>query len=285
MKDILLGAIDLYNWDTIKPWVKSIRETGFDGDIYLICYRIDDDIYDNIEKYKINSYTVNHTPYGTPINHQDKGSPTQAHNYRFYHAWELLHRLKNEENAKYQHVIMTDVRDVVFQRNPSEWLSQQNDSFIVAPSEGIQFSKEEWNKTNMIRGFGELFWNLTAQFWTVYNVGTIAGSFDAMHDLFHTIFRMTEGRYYPSDQSSFNVLVHGMYSDIVVKASQQDGWAAQMGTAHDPTKSWLWERLNEPKPVILSNGNVVTQNNELYCMVHQWDRVPQLKKIYNERFA
>lgn len=282
MTDILIGAADLYSWKDVQPWIASARQSGFTGDAYLICYRIDNDIRENAPKYNLELYECEHDPYGQPIVHQQKGSPTQSHNLRFYHAWELLTRLK----IMYRNVIMTDVRDVIFQVNPSEWLTTHlisEQQRIVCPSEHIRFMDEPWNKDNLIKGFGQIIYDLVGHLWIAYNVGTIAGDFFQMKKLIHAIFRMTEGRYYPSDQSSFNVLAHetgfGHYL-----ATSRSGWAAQLGTTQDPTKSYLWDKCCEARPIIGEDGLVRTPTGELFTIVHQWDRVPQLKAIIPTRY-
>ncbi|KKL84482.1 hypothetical protein LCGC14_1964270, partial [marine sediment metagenome] len=43
MKDLLFGAADHYTWEQIRPWAKSIRESGFDGQVVLLVYRGDVD--------------------------------------------------------------------------------------------------------------------------------------------------------------------------------------------------------------------------------------------------
>jgi hypothetical protein len=285
LTDILIGAADLLSMDQIRPWVKSARASGFEGDIYLICYRIGDDIRLEAPKYGVELYEVEHTPYGTPIQHSAPGTPTQAHNMRFYHAWELLTRLGAEN---YDFVIMTDARDVYFKRNPSAYLRYQlasSEYDFIAPYESIQFAQEEWNANNIIQGFGQVHWEVAAKNWGVYNVGTIAGRAQAMRDLFQTIFAMTEGRYYPSDQSSWNVLVHGLLADRMFIARERDAWAAQCGTTLDPTKAYLWERLTEARPRIVGPERVVVNSlHQDFVMVHQWDRCPELKDFINERY-
>jgi hypothetical protein len=54
-------------------------------------------------------------------------------------------------------------------------------------------------------------------------------------------------------------------------------WCAQLGTTHDPKiqnkyKSFL---LDYP-PVILDN-KIYTEFGEAYCLVHQYDRLPDFK--------
>jgi hypothetical protein len=286
MKDLLVGAVDTYNWNQIKPWAESIRETGFDGDVFLIVYRLQEDITKQATDLGIELYNVEHTPYMTPIVHEGPNTPTQSHNFRFYHIWELLTRL-SASMRDYNSVILTDVRDVYFQSNPSKWLqdSVHEVEFIIAPSEGIRFGKEEWNQNNIISGFGRLIYDLhDMDNKPVANVGTIAGSYELMKDLCLTIFTMTEGRYYPSDQSSFNILINGLLSPQTLFTHMDQGWAAQMGTTNDPTKSWLWEHLIEARPEVNVDDLVYTPSGNRFCMVHQWDRVPQLKQMVQRKY-
>jgi hypothetical protein len=292
MTDILIGAADGYGWDEIKPWVKSARLSGFTGLIYLILYRVKGDkqaLLDELAKYNVQTYEVEHTPYMTRIQHAQKGSPTQAHSVRFYHAWELLTQLANDASVinDLQQCIMTDVRDVVFQRNPSEYFAARtNTRPIIAASEGIYFQNEPWNQDNLIQGFGQAFWELEATHWKAYNVGTIAGHWTYMRTLFHTIFTMTEGRYYPSDQSSFNVLLHGSYQPNIQRLSHEDTWACQLGVMGDTTKPQLLEKVCEPLPIIdKTTGMVYNYKNEPFVIVHQWDRNAYLKPIIDARYA
>ena len=34
-KDLIIGGASNYNWDQLKYWVNSIKQTGFEGDIVL----------------------------------------------------------------------------------------------------------------------------------------------------------------------------------------------------------------------------------------------------------
>jgi hypothetical protein len=99
--DILIGAADNYGWDEIKAWVKSARLSGFTGLMYLILYRVKGDkqtLLDQLAQYNVQPYEVEHTPYMTAIQHAQPGTPTQAHNLRFYHAWELLTQLSFDDS-------------------------------------------------------------------------------------------------------------------------------------------------------------------------------------------
>lgn len=279
-KDILIGAVDGYNWQQIKPWVVSAKDSGFEGEIWLITYRIDgvEEMGCALRDHGVNVYQVGAIP-------SRPGVPSTSHNQRFYDAWELLYRL-NPDN--YRFAIMTDVRDVIFQRNPIPWLKGViAPGAVIAASEGIKFKDEEWNRTNLINGFGERFYSVVgADDWKAYNVGTLAGYAQPLCKLFLEIYEMTHRNYYPSDQSAFNVLVNYLARDVCYPMSMLAPWAAQLGTTHDPTKPWLWERLVDPRPtIVMPEGKVITREGAEYAIIHQWDRVPELKALYSKRYA
>ena len=279
--DILIGAVDLYNWEQMRPWVKSIKRSGFTGEIWLIAYRVDESDLKIVESHGINVYKVDHDPFLRPIQHAQPGTPTQAHNLRFFHAWELLARLDSDN---YRYAIMTDVRDVIFQKNPSIWLEQRGvgPQQFIAPSEGIRFKDEEWNQNNLKMGHGPIVYDQGYGDLKAYNVGTIAGGADIMRRLSYMIYTMTCGRHYPSDQSSFNVIVNDLLRFNALEVGMDEGWAAQLGTTHDPTKPWLWDRICDPRPLLYDDVSVRTTAGELFTIVHQWDRVPNLKAAYTK---
>jgi hypothetical protein len=281
-KDLLVGGIDNYSWQQIAPWVLSIKETGFTGDIWLVAYRIADDVIATLDAQGVNVYKVDHDPFMRPINHSAHG-PTSAHNLRFYHIWELLSRLNAEE---YKYVITTDVRDVVFQTDPSIWLRNNmgGEKPLISPSECILYKNEEWGKQNFLDSYGPVIWELEMQDKESCNVGTIAGTFDAIKRACLQIYEMSLGRSYPSDQSSWNLLTHVLWKSEIRIAYEFFDWAAQIGTTLDPTKPWLWERLTDAQPVIRPDNMVVSSNGVPYVIVHQWDRHPHLRDLYTQKY-
>lgn len=284
MKDLIIGAVDLYNWDKINAWAISIRESGFTGDVALLAYRVGDEVIDNAKKLNINVYKIDHDAFGNAINHNAGGRDTQCHQLRFFHAWQLL----GQDNTIYDNVIMTDVRDVIFQSNPSVWLERykglNTSSVITTSSEGITFGNEPWNADNLIRGFGPLV-HQSAINWPVYNVGVLAGPTQLMKNLFLSLYQMTYNRYIPSDQSAYNVLLQeGLLNRRFVSTTHRNNWACQCGTMLDPEKAHYKPVLMDPIPVI-RDGRVYNHDNEPFVIVHQWDRVPELKSDIERRYV
>jgi len=289
-KDLLIGAADLYDWSKINNWARSARESGFTGDIALLTYRVSENVPLRAKELSIDVYQIDHDPYGQAISHNTQGRNTQSHQMRFFHAWQLL--WTDELYKNYNHVIMTDVRDVIFQKNPSEFFILGNKTPIlnnltgyrfVASSEAIQYKNEPWGADNMMNGFGPLVWEMAKE-WKIYNVGVVAGISRNMMGLFLNLYTMTVGRYIPSDQSAYNILVNLTNADQFYQTGHSDNWAAQLGTTLDPQKSHYDSLLVEVKPMV-RDGLVYNQRGQLFHIVHQWDRVPGLNETINQRYS
>jgi hypothetical protein len=84
-----------------------------------------------------------------------------------------------------------------------------------------------------------------------------------------------------SDQVGLNLLINTTWFNKVLLAESDRGWACHCGTLLDPSKFDIHDKyLQEPKPQIKEDG-VYSASGNLYCFVHQYDRVPELQSKIN----
>jgi hypothetical protein len=288
MKDIVIGAVTNYSWDKIKFWVNSLEASGFDGLKVMICYNLD---YGVVEELTKRGFTV----FGFKQNEAEHRLEYSNSNFnicldRFSHIWYFLNNLENKE--QYRYVISTDVRDVIFQTNPSTWLEENMlDKEINVGSECIKFGDEEWNKNNMYLSFGPLIAdNMKDKI--VYNAGAIAGKFQSFIDFCNNIFLSCGGapQHVPGgggpDQAAMNVLLNMKpYSDITNFAKSEDGWAAQLAVMGDPRKFDTMSKFITEPFCHIEGDTVYTNNGKIYSIVHQYDRNPELTKAIEKKYA
>ena len=119
------------------------------------------------------------------------------------------------------------------------------------------------------------------------NVGVLAGRGDDMRDLACMIFNMSINRPIPIvDQSTFNLMISMapyLYTSLYLKS--EDAWACQLGTTADPSKIAEFKPLLEEPSPRFENGKVVTSLGKEFTIVHQYDRVPDWKKVIEEKYA
>lgn len=278
-KDIVIGAADLYDWWQVKNWVKSIKHSGFDGTIVLLCYRVTNELLLHCEEEGVQLFDVTTDRFNKQIQHGLPGHSSDVHQLRFFHFWQILSSFPED----YRYCIATDVRDVIFQTNPSEWLKANlNNHKFTIPSENIAYENESWNVDNVLNSLGPLVYTKLAS-QPVANVGTIGGDAQYLANLFLTLHTMTIGLSLPSDQSCFNLLCSGLLKEQGLLVGTNAGWCAQLGVSNDDTKMHLQQHLLQPKPTI-KDGLVYNDHGELFTLVHQYNRIPELNNFIHNKY-
>ena len=286
MKDIVIGCITGYDFDKIKPWVNSLDQCGFTGHKAMICYNIDFETVEELVKRKYAIFSFRKDDTTRMFKYKDNFSIVVE---RFFHLWYFLKNLREKNELK--NVITTDVKDVIFQTNPTDWLERKlGHNRVNVASESIKYEDEEWGKNNLLKSFGQAIYD-EHKGNTIYNAGTIAGKVEHMIGLFLNIYMLCNSTQHQieggggPDQAALNILLHTQaYKQITNFANSEDAWAAQLGTTGPQIAGKYGDKLLENSPEIRDNI-VFTSRNEPFCLVHQYDRVPELKKAIEEKYS
>lgn len=272
MKDLLIGAYTKYNWAQLKNWVLSIKDSGFTGDVILIAFETNQNTIDKLKENNIEVISVN-----KELNYR---SNIPIHVERFIF---MYHHIKNRN---YRYVLTTDVKDVIFQSNPFNWIENNiGNKKLIISSESLKYKDEPWGNENLMQTFGKyIYYEFHEK--EIYNVGVIAGHFQYVKDLMLQLFWMSTNRSIPIvDQATFNVMMHTEpWLSITKRVRSEEGWACQLGTTADPNKIDAFRpNLLENIPHI-RNGLVFSSKDKKFYIVHQYDRVPDLKVIIDEKY-
>jgi hypothetical protein len=277
MKDLIVGCATNYDWSKLKYWVNSINASGFEGDKVLILMNCDKDTVKKISDSGFSIIAFNQDTDGNLT----YNSNMMVHVERFFHIYQLL------KDNLYRYVITTDVKDVVFQQNPSVWLENNftDSDDLIFSSESMKYKDEPWGNQNLLETFGPQIYEDFKNH-TIFNVGVLAGRGYAMKDLMMNIFASCMHRPIKiCDQSTFNFLIsQHPYLKTSKYTKSEDGWACQLGTTADPSKLEQFRPfLLEPSPK-LEGDKVLTSEGIEYIIVHQYDRVPEWKKVIEAKY-
>ena len=261
---IIFGCITKYTPQDIRPYVESIEQSGFKGGKMMLVYDVPQETIDYLKSKGWDLY----------------GGELQQHIIlqRFVDAYKLLESYENET------IIWTDVKDVIFQKDPTDWLNKNMDSEIMAFSECITFKDDEWACVNSGTSF-PMEWEWL-QHLPSYCAGTIVGKGYALKDLFIEIYRWSLTTSNPqqlSDQAAFNVLINlNHFKENVQFVDQEQGFVTQLGTVFIK-KDHFGNKLLEPTP-IYKDGEFFNSQNEKFVIVHQYDRNPQIKETIYKKY-
>ena len=257
MKDLVISAIANCLPEKIKLYVESLNDSGFDGDKIMICYNLPQE---TVEYLTLKGWEC----YGGEL----VGHP---HMKRLIDMWWFL---QNDER-KWNRIITTDVRDIVWQTNPSNWLSDNLNSEIIVASECIKNQDEPWAHKNIHEGYGPIFWDLIKEN-VVANVGVIAGKYQSVKDLLQLVWLVSQAgdtRHF-TDQSALNLIINN--SLLKDKIEVNSDFALQVDTLKKDTRF-------EKKTYSIQNE--IVMNGEIpYVLVHQYDRIEELNNLIENKY-
>ena len=229
----ILGCITKYKPEDIKPYVESIHQSGFKGRKVMMVYDIPKETIDYLKSKGWELYQ----------------NELQQHIIlqRFRDIYKLLEKFPDEI------IIWTDVKDVIFQKDPTQWIDYNMDDEIMAFSESITMKDDPWACVNSGTSF-PMEWEWL-QNKVSYCAGTIVGESEYLRDLFINIYRWSMTTSNPdqlSDQAAYNVLINlnGIVENVQ-KVNQEEGFVTQLGTVL-VKKDEFKDVLLEPTPIKIS---------------------------------
>jgi hypothetical protein len=273
--DAVIGAIYKYGWEEISVWANSLAETGFVGDRVLIAIDVAPEC---VERLGEAGFSVIQPRQEDRLRMNGGYAPFLVE--RFQHIADFL------AVANYRHVILTDVRDVVFQANPSAWLEAHFEGRgLLTSSEGVRIGDEWWGSHMLENAFGTDALDAVRDRLS-RNAGIIAGTREECLRICREIVRVcTQEHETGADQAAYNlILSEENWRHLATTVHHDVAWACQAGTVADPRQlPQLREALLDVAPVF-DGAFVRTPGGEPYAIVHQYDRVPQWRDCFEARY-
>ena len=262
MKYTIVSSLTNYGVEQIRPFVESINRSGYKGEKLMLVYDVSVEVINYLDA---NGWLI---VQGVPQQHIIL--------QRFRDMYALLSQYETDV------IIWVDVKDIIFQKDPTEWLNMWMQRDILAFSESLKFGDEEWARLNAGTSF-PMEWE-SLQHEEIYCAGTIVGKREAIRDLFIDIYRWSLTTANPqqlADQAAYNILIHmHQWKDKVQYVKQQEGFAAQL---HLKLKKGDTLPYTEVLPTI-DGDEIKNSKGELYTLVHQYDRNEELKKIIENKY-
>lgn len=303
-KDLIIGVVDNYDWNKIKYWANSIEQSGFDGYKALIVYNMNKETVDLLTQKQF-------MLIGVGESHEQNGYVFQGNSNimvdRFLHIHHFLSML-NDPNMV-DRVIITDVRDVVFQRNPTDWLNEYflHGYDLLVGSENITYGNEPWGRNNISKSFGDYFLDRKKDD-PIFCAGVIAGDLQGLKDFCLNLWLIcrglnpwVEGGGGP-DQAAMNIMLDlETYHFSTLFTNPSSGWVLHAGTsmpaieagsggigeAYRANPNMSIEFLIDLQYSVVDKSVYVSDHvtDKMITVLHQWDRVPAWKQMIEEKYG
>ena len=277
-QDLTIAVIRGLEWAALRPYAVSLANTGFAGVKAVFMENTSQEARDRFIDL---GFTVidRVTP---PSKLHPQMPPDWAYGiYRFLPVIEYL----REGQDKFRYVIWTDVRDVVFQTDPSAWLEKNlAPSQIVVAGLGHAIKdcpyNDPWLRAVDLEGYERI------REMEAVACGTMAGLAKPMLKFFQDMYAgcHAANHMWGTDQGMFNALLRRPPYDKIARIPRSsEGFSAQWFPAknNDPIvyPGYAFPVFDKP------SGLVLTPEGEPYSIVHLYDRDPAWVNIMRQKYV
>jgi hypothetical protein len=251
-KNLLIGAIsNNYSISDIKNWVQTSKFENTDRVLYLYNGDSNSPLVPYLAENGVDVYLpqINFFGESQDVYLTDTGKVTLESSYNLVHNVRFLHIANFLRDMKYEKVLVTDVKDVIFTQSPFPRIPIEG---IIATGEVIKYKDHAWNLDHLYANLGLLGFDLVEE--EVLNVGVFGGGAEDVETLCKDIYLMSCGKFKVADQTSFNYLTRNSYKHKTTFTSLKDKFTVHLH--------------------VIKEGAVEFDLNTLkdYTIIHQYDR-------------
>ena len=266
-RNLVLSVLHGYTYQFIEPFIQSYNKGQVDAALVIFTSDTVTPLVKRLLKKK--GATIIEYSSSNPLELVDASlkenlpSSISINNYRFILFLDFL--IKNK--GIYENVLFTDIRDVIFQNDPFKKLNKFSIYFFLEGEGqegtfGVSLQNHIWSVEANGLEFTETILDKM-----VSCAGVTAGNIENMiHYLNYMRKSLTawDELKWGIDQGIHNGYIYKNEGKNVVLSGNQDSLVCTLGLC----KSYRINKRNE----------FVTPSNEVYSIVHQYDRIPGFKR-------
>jgi hypothetical protein len=277
-KDLVITAVNGYGWEHLRPFVLSLAASGFKGDKVILAA--------NLDKFSSDCFTnrgYQVIPFFAPAD-----TSAFVIRDRFVPFLNFLETCKK----KYRYVLWVDSGDLIFQSDPSKWLTKHTRPFSIVGARENWLIKNEttwndpWVKAALPNDYDWL------REYEVLCGGTVAGNPATMHTFIKDIYdRVCKNPTAGGDQAILNYLLHKPFSVYFPNLPPLElGWTATLSSVIADGFTSLCgtkENIVDAPPVFdMKRGLVLTPDGKTpFVMVHQYNRDANWIRIVRAKYG
>jgi hypothetical protein len=292
MTSAVIGVVKDCGWEYLRNYAVSLSRCGFDGDKVLFVDNITDDAFTKLLGlgFTLVNYNAPKDLDGKKFNSWEDGMA-----WGFFGRWRfapVIDWLKMDLTPggparidNYRYIVWCDVRDVMFQLDPIEWMNDQSPialGHLYGAAEGC-IIKDQPHNANWVQRTAPALWHWM-QNEEVLCSGTFAGDASTMLKVFEHMYGLHESvkDMAAFDQGLWNVTArtHPFKTTLNIPKMKKGfcatGWPSKAKDfspyTTDTEPVWNWEDMICEAP----------ETGIPFAIVHQYDREPRWRDKIND---
>lgn len=274
--DLVITAVKDYAWEQIRPFVISLEESGFQGDKVILACHLSPFTRDCLEN---RGFIV--VPFD---------SWSDSFHFVNEHRFPPVLKFLFDNGHKYRYVLWVDAGDVVFQKNPSEWLTKNAAPHnIIAARECWRVEDETEFNDPWMRATVPDEWDWMRKE-EVYCGGTVAGDSETVHAALSQVYEIIQKNPKAYDQAALIYVLRKPFNFHVRVPKMNEGWVATCSAFRTNSFSSAIGRdeslLLDKAPIFdTPRGLVLTPDGrEPFVVVHQYNRDARWTRIMRSKY-
>jgi hypothetical protein len=273
-----IAVIKNYEWPDIREYAVSLVRSGFCGERVIFHENVHADA---LTKLSALGFTLQEF--------HASADPHRGYNAEFFAF--LRERFVPvvaylDAHSDFERVLITDVRDVVFQSDPFRWL-EAHSALLTMSDEYCLLKHEPTNGRWAEQAAGAEYTWLREH--VILCAGVIAGRPRPLADLLREVVRRTLASASTPDplvdQGVLNYVARlAPFKDLIHVPKMIDGFTATCGLFQTHAKH-IEHRTEDPPVFDYASGQVLVPGTlEPFAIVHQYDRDPAWKRVVQSQY-
>ena len=266
-----MGIVENYDFYELEPFFATLRQTRFDG---RLCIFAGPNITERTMR-RMAGYGAEVIPYGSSfpfIAEPHPKSPTflpepiYIFNYRHFLYYDYL--LKHP--VEFENVLLTDVRDVVFQKDPFD-PAIGGRLHVAMENKNIPIGECYYTRSWLLAGYGPPVLERLHES-ELSCAGTTLGPAPLIIRYLELMLAQVvamKDAYDCADQAAHNLLLHDGSLEPVTRLYNFEGPILTVGT--------------EPAYRLDDRGRLLNRDGSVIALVHQYDRHAELARLVDRR--
>ena len=257
----MIGAAYKYRVDQVRVFVESLRATGYAGDVIMLVGRL---------QWRLKAYLRRHGVRPAP-----HWSTRRLHGPIQAHRFERFAKVLRAEAGRYDQVLVSDVRDVLFQQHPFAGVSEPGCRFYLEAAPWT-FATEPTN-----RRWAELFLRpdelAAISPCRISCCGVVLGAAESVAEYLTRLTGYLQAlppelrREGGADTAFHNRMAH-LTREVPGTIVENDVHVATMG-------------ISPPGGYVAgADGLIRTADGRLPAILHQYDRLPDIARVVAARY-
>lgn len=252
VKNLILSIAKDYPYREIEPFLKTLKQTNFNGDFVLFCSNLSRNTIKKLNQLGVKTIEFNDKEF--------RQKDIHIVHYRF----SLFYKFLKRHISEYNQILIADIRDIVFQSNPFKYKNYGKLNFFL---EGTKIKDSGVNSLILKEAAGSKFFEKNKDNLISCAGTTIGGSKTILQYLKEMDSASKSGD--PIDQGVHNFFLYS--KKIKGSKSFENFYGPVLTISGMKNKDLIY---NDKNQIIGRNGGIIS-------IIHQYDRIPELVKKFN----